>query len=139
MLVKMRRDATPDDPRLAPYLAPATVSNLRRSFPKRDALRAGLTYAEATVHQLDSLGVPILAGTDAPNPGTAHGASLHRELELLVASGLTPAEALAAATATPARVFKLEDRGRIEEEPADQVKTATTTEKSRPRPRWFSE
>jgi imidazolonepropionase-like amidohydrolase len=103
----------PDDPRLAPYLAPATVSNLRRSFTKRDALRSGLSYAEATVHQLDSLGVPILAGTDAPNPGTAHGVSLHRELELLVASGLTPAEALTAATATPAHIFKLEDRGRI--------------------------
>lgn len=103
----------PDDPRLAPYLAPAAVSNLRRSFSKRDALRPGLGYAEATVHRLDSLAVPILAGTDAPNPGTAHGVSLHRELELLVASGLTPAAALAAATATPARIFKLEDRGRI--------------------------
>ena len=39
--------------------------------------------------------VPILAGTDAPNPGTSHGVSIHRELELLVRSGLTPQEALA--------------------------------------------
>ena len=37
----------------------------------------------------------MLAGTDAPNPGTAHGASMHRELELLVKAGLTPVEALA--------------------------------------------
>src|SRR5262245_42130611 len=103
----------PGDPRLAPYLTPDVESNLKRSFPKREALRSGLSYARATVRQLDSLGVPILAGTDAPNPGTAHGVSLHRELELLVASGLTPAEALTAATATPARIFKLEDRGRI--------------------------
>jgi hypothetical protein len=57
--------------------------------------------------------VPLLAGTDAPNPGTAHGASIHRELELLVQAGLSPLEALTAATATPARVFGLKDRGRI--------------------------
>ncbi len=38
--------------------------------------------------------VPIIAGTDqAPD-----GASLHRELELLVQAGLSPAEAIAAAT-----------------------------------------
>jgi hypothetical protein len=58
-------------------------------------------------------GVPILAGTDTPNPGTAHGVSMHRELELLVEAGLTPAQALAAATAVPAARFGLADRGRI--------------------------
>jgi hypothetical protein len=57
--------------------------------------------------------VPILAGTDAPNPGTAHGASIHRELELLVQGGLTPTEALIAATSAPAAAFHLTDRGRI--------------------------
>jgi hypothetical protein len=55
----------------------------------------------------------VLAGTDAPNPGTAYGASLHQELELLVQSGLTPTEALSAATELPAKVFGLADRGRI--------------------------
>ncbi|MCX6558250.1 MAG: CIA30 family protein, partial [Candidatus Aminicenantes bacterium] len=55
----------------------------------------------------------VLAGTDAPNPGTAYGASLHQELELLVQSGFSPAEALKAATALPAKVFGLADRGRI--------------------------
>ena len=62
---------------------------------------------------LHEKGVPILAGTDAPNPGTTHGASIHRELRLLVDSGLTPAAALAAATSAPARAFNLKDRGRI--------------------------
>jgi adenine deaminase len=41
------------------------------------------------------------------------GASLHRELELLVRCGISPAQALAAATAEPARVFGLADRGRV--------------------------
>lgn len=51
--------------------------------------------------------------TDASNPGTAHGASLHDELALLVQSGLSQAEALTAATTIPAAAFGLTDRGRI--------------------------
>jgi len=43
----------------------------------------------------------------------AHGASVHHELQLLVAAGLTPVQALRAAIATPARRFGLTDRGRI--------------------------
>jgi hypothetical protein len=38
---------------------------------------------------------------------------MHGELELLVAAGLTPVDALVAATATPARMFALKDRGRV--------------------------
>src|SRR5690348_4356281 len=43
----------------------------------------------------------------------AHGASLHGELRLLVRAGLTPTEALRAATSVPATTFGLHDRGRI--------------------------
>jgi hypothetical protein len=55
----------------------------------------------------------VLAGTDAPGPGVTHGASLHRELELLVLAGFTPVEALRAATSEPAAAFELRDRGRV--------------------------
>jgi imidazolonepropionase-like amidohydrolase len=55
----------------------------------------------------------LLAGTDAPNPGTAHGISLHEELQILVKAGYTPEQALNAATALPARIFHLGNRGRI--------------------------
>jgi len=100
-----------DDPRLAPYLNFAEVENLGKSFPRRGEPR--FDNALDVVRALAAARVPILAGSDAPNPGTVHGASIHRELELLVAAGLSPAQALAAATATPARVFGLADRGRI--------------------------
>ena len=40
----------------------------------------------------------MLVGTDAGNWGTIHGYSVHRELILLVEAGLSPWEALAAAT-----------------------------------------
>lgn len=59
-------------------------------------------------------GVPVLAGTDAPNPGLVFGASLHSELRHLVAAGLSPLDALTAATSAPATVFGLTDRGWIE-------------------------
>ncbi len=100
-----------DDPRLSPYLAADEVLNLRMAFPKRGEPR--FQNALDAVRQLKAAGVPILAGTDAPNPGTAHGPSIHRELELLVKAGLTPAEALAAATSVPAKIFGLKDRGGI--------------------------
>jgi imidazolonepropionase-like amidohydrolase len=63
---------------------------------------------------LHNAGVTILPGTDAPNPGTGYGVSMHAELLLLTESGLTPEEALHAATAAAAREFGLIDRGRIE-------------------------
>jgi imidazolonepropionase-like amidohydrolase len=102
------------DPRVAPWLNASEVQALTGGFrlPER-AKTLSLDHANAAVQALEKAGVPLLAGTDAPNPGTTHGASLHRELELLVAAGLTPIEALTAATSTPARIFGLLDRGRI--------------------------
>jgi imidazolonepropionase-like amidohydrolase len=100
------------DPRLLPYLSGDDAGNLKRSFPKFPAPLSE-KYAEQAVRQLKAAHVPVLAGTDAPNPGTSHGASMHRELELLVRSGLTPQEALASATSVPAAAFHLDDRGVI--------------------------
>ena len=103
-----------EDVRLQPYLNAELRSNLQQAFP-RTGNRPPVTYgaAEATVRQLLKNGVPVLAGTDAPNPGTAHGAAMHRELELLVGAGATPIEALRAGTSAPAKAFRIADRGRI--------------------------
>lgn len=73
-----------------------------------------LLAPKAVTKALVDAGVPLLAGTDAGNPGTQYGASMHRELAALVDAGLTPVQALAAATSVPARVFKLGRRGSIE-------------------------
>jgi imidazolonepropionase-like amidohydrolase len=100
------------DPNLEPFLTPANTERLRETFPSANR---GLSCAGAAkaIKELKAAEVPILAGTDAPNPGTTYGASLHEELELLVESGLTPTEALVAATSAPARAFHLADRGQI--------------------------
>jgi hypothetical protein len=102
-----------DDPLLQPMLTPADKSNLKSSFPMLLAKKQRLENAMQSVRALHAAGIAILAGTDAPNPATAHGASIHRELELLTESGLSPAEALAAETSAPAAKFALADRGRI--------------------------
>lgn len=62
---------------------------------------------------LHRAGISLLAGTDAGIPFTFPGSSLHEELDLLVAAGLTPAEALAAATSGPAELLGRDDLGTI--------------------------
>lgn len=53
-------------------------------------------------------GVVLMAGTDTPMPGVYPGYSLHEELALLVAAGLSPREALGAATVQPARFLGID-------------------------------
>ena len=53
--------------------------------------------------------VKIIAGTDAPIGFLTPGYSLHKELQLLVEGGLTPLEAIKAATITPAEFFNLDN------------------------------
>jgi imidazolonepropionase-like amidohydrolase len=101
------------DSRVAPFLSPFSERNLDESFHPRHARPLAVAWLLASVARLHAAGVPMLAGTDAPNPGTAHGASMHRELELLVRAGLSPLAALRAATSLPATAFALRDRGRI--------------------------
>ena len=101
------------DTRLAPFITVSERTSLEGRFPKRAESKQNLAVALAATKLLHDAGVPILAGTDAPNPGTSHGSSLHRELELLVQAGLSPDAALAAATSVPARAYSLPDRGRI--------------------------
>jgi imidazolonepropionase-like amidohydrolase len=57
---------------------------------------------------MNKAGVPIMAGSDSLDPFVFPGESLHSELELLVSAGLSPAEALRAATETPARFMGTE-------------------------------
>jgi imidazolonepropionase-like amidohydrolase len=98
-------------PGIREFLSPSQRQTLESGFGnERPEI---LERALESTGRFHAAGVPILAGTDAPNPGTAHGVSIHQEIELLVEAGLTPVEALRAATALPAMRFGLADRGRI--------------------------
>jgi imidazolonepropionase-like amidohydrolase len=106
------------DDRVAPFLTVAQKTGLVSPGPGPRhpmapyLVRYKIDIATENVRRMKAAGVRLLAGTDAPNLG-ALGASLHGELEMLTRGGLTPAEAITAATLSPAVAFKLEDRGRI--------------------------
>jgi imidazolonepropionase-like amidohydrolase len=68
---------------------------------------------QALVGRLARAGVPVLAGTDAACEGGLPGYSLHDELAELVAAGLSPRQALQAATSEPARYLGRAQEGRI--------------------------
>jgi imidazolonepropionase-like amidohydrolase len=70
--------------------------------PEQAAQR--LARSLAIVKALHDAGVPIVAGTDKGVPGV----SVAREIELYVQAGLSPMEAIRAATAVPARAMGLE-------------------------------
>jgi imidazolonepropionase-like amidohydrolase len=103
------------DSRVTGRLPQSWMDNLSSEF---NTFPAGdFDAALAAVKAMHAAGVPILAGSDANHHfgarGMAHGVSLHGELRLLVRAGLTPTEALRAATSVPATTFGLDDRGRI--------------------------
>ncbi|MGH3167778.1 MAG: amidohydrolase family protein [Trebonia sp.] len=107
---------TAADPRFASHLDQTSRMMLTMAggnFPLGAGAHVEATAPAAALRALHDRGVPILAGADAGTLGVAHGASLHRELQLLTEAGLSPAEALTAATAAPAARFGLSDRGRI--------------------------
>ncbi len=109
--------AIASDPRFEPWLgssAATMLTMLGGNFPLGPDAPVTFEAAANTLAAMRRAGAAILAGSDAGTLGVAHGASLHRELELLVGAGLSALEALRAATAAPAAVVGLHDRGRIQ-------------------------
>jgi imidazolonepropionase-like amidohydrolase len=77
---------------------------------ERDVAAKRWAVARKIVASLHRAGVPVLAGTDSPMPGVYPGYALHDELERLVDSGYSPAEALRAATLAPAKFLGIDAR-----------------------------
>ena len=99
------------DAAVAPYLSPMQRGMLTTVWKRPRP--ADFAVALANTGKQARGGVVMIAGTDAPNPTTAFGPSLHLELALLVRAGLSPTQALIAATSAPAKFFDTSDRGRI--------------------------
>lgn len=83
----------------------------KEGYPDAGDKLAALRWkvSQQIVKTLHAAGVRILAGSDAPMPQVYPGFSLHKELELLVESGLSPADALRAATIWPAEFLGLSE------------------------------
>lgn len=108
-----------DDPEFA-TMFPSTVLEqarqlLRRPIPERRLERwtQFLQWDLENVRRLHDAGIRIATGTDLPSPAEELG--VHLEMELLVKAGLTPLEAIRAATFDAASCLGVErDLGSIE-------------------------
>ncbi|WP_291841491.1 amidohydrolase family protein [Maricaulis sp.] len=76
-------------------------------YPHDDRSRMQAFYVAVT-GALHEAGVPLTVGTDSGVMVTPHGVSTVREIELLVDAGLTPMEAIRAATLNGAEALGLE-------------------------------
>jgi len=111
------RPAWLDDPALAETGSAdvirkvAAVYTARASAGPRAAAVASYEKQQRSLARLNAAGVPIALGDDTGIENTFFGFGEHRELELMVAAGMTPMQALVAATRTPAALLRLDGLG----------------------------
>jgi imidazolonepropionase-like amidohydrolase len=112
-----------EDPFLRAALPPESVQQFRSpeykakiaADPNVPKARAALANAMRNLKTLHSKGVRIAFGTDSgANPARIQGWGEHRELELMVGAGLSPMDALVAATRGSAAMLGASDRGTLE-------------------------
>ncbi|TMA11677.1 MAG: amidohydrolase family protein, partial [Deltaproteobacteria bacterium] len=112
-----------DDPFLTAGLPPESVQQFRSAEyrakvaadPNVPKARAALENGMRNLKTLHARGVHIAFGTDSgANPVRIQGWGEHRELELMVKAGLSPMDALVAATRGSATMLGISDRGTLE-------------------------
>lgn len=106
------------------YLSPQVTRmweaphNTRHKYIKRTEvtnLRRLLAFQKGLAKKLHDAGARVLVGTDGGGvPFVFNGWSMSDELRQLVSAGLTPYDALRAATANPAKFLRRDDIGTIE-------------------------
>jgi imidazolonepropionase-like amidohydrolase len=108
-----------DDPLLAESASPAAIKKVadvyagRAGGPVRTAAVTSYQKQQRSVARLNAAGVTIALGDDTGIENTFYGYGEHHELELMVAAGMTPMQAIVAATKTPAELLRLERLGTI--------------------------
>jgi imidazolonepropionase-like amidohydrolase len=110
------------DPFFRAGVAPGVLSRLENgqfkpTFQKNPDLnryRAALEMAKENLKALFDAGVQIGFGTDSGPPLRFQGYLEHRELQLMVESGLTPGQALRIATEQSAKILRADDFGTLE-------------------------
>jgi imidazolonepropionase-like amidohydrolase len=108
-----------DDPLLREVTSPDDLARIRASFgarPPQAVERATNTFRgmERSVAKMKAAGIAIAFGTDAGAVRDhVHAFTDHRELGLMVGAGLTPLEAITAATRASASLLGLDDLGSI--------------------------
>ena len=97
-------------------LGPQRCAPIRAAMPAH--MRARLDAVNAvhidTLRRAHAAGVPLVMGTDAGTPGNRHGDNAHEIISLVEEIGLSPTEALRAATVGGANLLQRADLGRLE-------------------------
>ena len=102
---ELRRIYSPD------FLNSLAQANQRRfNSPALDGVKSQFNVAMTNIAKMVQAGVPIVAGSDTGVPGRFHGLSIHLEMELLVQGGLTPLQAIQAATLNVARLYRFDGK-----------------------------
>jgi imidazolonepropionase-like amidohydrolase len=111
-----------DEPYLAGLLrdtvTPEVVARIRDSFSGRDPAEAarrqqGYAILERSLAKLSAAGAAILLGADTGLEDQVFGHTEQKELELMVAAGMTPSQVIVAATGRAAEFVGLKDRGSL--------------------------
>jgi len=98
--------------RVLPEATRAPLAAAARPGGPWDAQRRTI---EVNLRKMRDAGIPIAMGTDAGNPGTAHGPSIYREMEAMQAAGMTAREVLLSSTLIAARAMGREaDLGSVD-------------------------
>jgi imidazolonepropionase-like amidohydrolase len=91
------------------------VPTLSIAWANKNVYPAVFTGLKRTFKKMHDAGVNIAAGTDSGTPGVVIGKGLHKELEIMVEAGISPMEAIIAATRNAAdNVAKASELGTIE-------------------------
>ena len=99
-------------------LPQATLDRVKAGFTERDAPTAAANrerygILQRSVAKLARAGAKVVLGSDTGTQDNPFGVTDHRELEMLVDAGMTPLQAIVAATSTPAAYLGLKAEGRI--------------------------
>jgi imidazolonepropionase-like amidohydrolase len=92
-------------------LATTTADSLRKrgnAFWESPEAARLMTTSMSNLRRMYQAGIPIAMGTDAGNPGTVHGPSVYREMELMQQAGMPARAVFASATIVGARTMGLE-------------------------------
>ena len=112
----LARDGLPGGERIAPAFSGywSHLAGVVGSASVQSRARADQRLLEALLPRLLAAGVPVGAGSDLPAaPFMVPGPALHQELDALVRAGLTPVQALQAATDVAAGILGQPGLGRL--------------------------
>ena len=85
--------------------SPAAAQQFQGLFNNTAFTKERLPVARANLKAVQDAGIPVVMGTDSGFIGVMTGVASHLELALLVEAGLTPADAIRAATLNAARMI----------------------------------